>query len=391
MKAFSHIFAAIMRIVRVATVPFFVLHHLEGQIGALVAAGHEVHVVTSPGEGFDRIAALGVAGVEAAAIPREISPLADLGALIRLCLLLKSLNPDLLHSNTPKAGLLGAIAAFLCGVPVRLHTFTGQAWAERSGPVRWLGRLADRIIIALNTLCYADSASQRDFLIREGIATAAKLAVLGAGSLGGVDLARFDAARLRGEAAEARARLGIAPQAKVVVFVGRVTRDKGIAELVAAFGRLQNAALVLVGPLEPERDPLPEATRREIERHPAIRAVGYDARPEVYLAFADLLCLPSYREGFGIAVIEAAALGVPCVGTRIVGLSDAIVDGKTGVLVPPKDAKALAGALETLLNDDARRAVLGAAARKRVHEEFDAKKMNEKLLQEYARLAQSRP
>jgi glycosyltransferase involved in cell wall biosynthesis len=368
-----------------------VLHHLEGQIRALVAAGHEVHVVTSPGEGFERIAALGVAGVEAAEIPREISPLADLSALIRLCLLVKRLKPDLLHSNTPKAGLLGAIAAYLCGVPVRLHTFTGQAWAERSGPVRWLGRLADRIIIALNTLCYADSASQRDFLIREGIATAAKLAVLGAGSLGGVDLARFDAARLRAEAAAARARLGIAPQAKVVVFVGRVTRDKGIVELVAAFGSMRNTALVLVGPLESERDPLPEATRREIERHAEIHAVGYDARPEVYLAFADLLCLPSYREGFGSVVIEAAALGVPCVGTRIVGLSDAIVDGKTGVLVPPKDAEALAGALGTLLNDETRRAALGAAARKRVHEEFDASKMNEKLLQEYARLAQSRP
>jgi glycosyltransferase involved in cell wall biosynthesis len=380
-----------MRIVRIATVPFFVLHHLEGQIRALAAAGHEVHVITSPVEGFDRIAALGVAGVEALEIPREIAPLADLRALVGLTRLLKKLDPDLVHSNTPKAGLLGAVAAFLCGVPVRLHTFTGQAWAERSGPVRWLGRLADRIVVALSTLCYADSASQRDFLIREGIATAPKLAVLGAGSLGGVDLERFDAARLRDAAVKARARLGIAPQAKVVVFVGRVTRDKGIVELVEAFGTLQNAALVLVGPLEPERDPLPEATRREIERHPAIHAVGYDARPEVYLALADLLCLPSYREGFGIVVIEAAALGVPCLGTRIVGLSDAVVDGETGVLVPPKDPGALASALRSLLKDDARRAALGAAARKRVQAEFDAKKMNESLLQEYARLAQSRP
>lgn len=376
-----------MRIVRIATVPFFVLHHLEGQIRALVAAGHEVTVVTSPGEGFERIAALGVARVVAVEIAREISPLSDLVSLAGLLRAIRELKPDLVHTNTPKAGLLGALAAFLCRVPVRLHTFTGQAWAERSGPVRWLSRLADRLVIALNTRCYADSASQRDFLVAEGIATPARLRVLGSGSLGGVDLTRFDPERLRPAAAAARAKLGIAASERVVVFIGRVTRDKGIAELVAAFGALQGAALVLVGPFEPERDPLPEETRRGIERNPAIRAVGYDASPEAYLAFADLLCLPSYREGFGNVVIEAAALGVPCVGTRIVGLSDAVVDGETGILVPPKDAAALAAALASLLRDDARRTALGEAARRRVRAEFDAERMNALLLEEYAALA----
>ena len=377
-----------MRIVRVATVPFFVLHHLEGQIRALVAAGHEVFVVTSPGEGAERIAALG-ACVKLVAIPREISPWADLVSLLALSRSLREIRPDLVHSNTPKAGLLAAIAGCWRGVPIRLHTFTGQAWVERKGPVRWLSRLADRVITGLNIRCYADSASQRDFLISEGIASGENLRVLGAGSLGGVDLKRFDIDRLRPAATELRAKLGIAAAAKVIVFVGRVTRDKGIVELVAAFGRLENAALVLVGPFEPERDPLPAATRAEIERNPAIHAIGYDAHPERYLAFADLLCLPSYREGFGIVVIEAAALGVPCVGTRIVGLSDAVVDGKTGVLVPPKDMPALAGALDALLLDDALRAAMGVAARDRIVKDFDAEKLNAALLQEYAALASS--
>lgn len=375
-----------MRIVRIATVPFFVLHHLEGQIRALVAAGHEVIVVTSPGEGFERIASLGVERAVALEIPREISPLSDLCALFRLTRLLGSLQPDLVHSNTPKAGLLGALAAWLCRVPVRLHTFTGQAWMERRGLVRWLGRCADRVIVALNTRCYADSASQRQFLIAEGIASGAKLSVLGAGSLGGVDLKRFDRERLRAASAEARTRLGISPQDKVIAFVGRVTRDKGVVELVDAFGRLKNAALVLIGPMEPERDPLPAATLAEIARHPAIHAVGYDAHPETYLAFADLLCLPSYREGFGNVVIEAAALGVPCVGTDIVGLRDAIVNGKTGALVPPRDTAALATCLEMVLGEDALRASLGAAALERVRRDFDAEILHGQLLREYASL-----
>ena len=386
-----------MRIVRVTTLPFFVLHHLESQIRRLVAEGHEVHVVTSPIEGYGRIAALGVAGVVPVNIPREISLLADLLALYRLWRVLGKLAPHIVHSNTPKAGLLAAVAGWLRGVPVRLHTFTGQAWAERSGLVRWLGRMADRVIVRLNTRCYADSISQRDFLVAEKICAADAVRVPGSGSLAGVDLRRFDPERLRGAGAAARERLGIAAGVKVIAFLGRVTRDKGIAELVTAFGRLKDAALVLVGPQEPERDPLPAATLAEIERNPAIHAVGYDPEPERYLAAADLLCLPSYREGFGIVVLEAAALGVTCVGTDIVGLRDAVVDGKTGLLVPPRDELALARALETLLADDNMRAALGIAARERVGAEFNAEKLNAMLLKEYAALvalfgrAQPRP
>jgi glycosyltransferase involved in cell wall biosynthesis len=375
-----------MRIVRIATIPFVVLHHLEGEIRALVGAGHEVFVVTSKGDGFERIGSLGVAGVVGLAIEREIAPFKDLAALVALCGIFRKLRPDLVHSITPKAGLLAALAGRLYGIPIRLHTFTGQAWAVRRGLVRWLGRLADRSIVRLNTRSYADSYSQRDFLVAEGICGEGVIRVRGSGSLAGVDLKRFDRDRLRPEAAQARARLGIGPQLKTIIFVGRVTRDKGIVELVAAFGRLKGAVLVLVGPLEPERDPLPEATLAEIERNPAIHAVGYDPQPERYLAFADLLCLPSYREGFGIVVIEAAALGVPCIGTDIVGLRDAVVNGKTGLLVPPKDLLALGEALEALLADEARRAAFGAAAREHARRNFDAELLVAGLLAEYREL-----
>lgn len=373
-----------VRVLRIATIPFFVLHHLEGQVRALVSAGHEVHVVTSPIEGYERIQNLGVASVVPVDIPRQISLVADLRALFALIAVLRRLRPDVVDSATPKAGLIAALAARLCGVPVRIHAFTGQAWVGRHGIVRWLARAADRLILRLNTQCYADSRSQADYLEAEGIAPRGALRVLGSGSITGIDLRRFDRVRLADDARRAREELGIARESKVLVFVGRLARDKGIAELVEAFAALGEGALVLVGPYETERDPLPVRTMEEIRRNPGIHAIGYDPAPERYLAMADVFCLPSYREGFGNVVIEAAALGVPCVGTRIVGLTDAVVDGETGVLVPPKDAGALRAALAALLADDARRQALGAAARARAVAEFDAEVVNRRVLAEYA-------
>jgi glycosyltransferase involved in cell wall biosynthesis len=383
-----------MRICRIASVPFFLLHHLRHQIVSTAAAGHEVVLIASPGAEWSGLR--GIDGVRAHEIPiaRALSPLRDLASLLALWRCLRAERIDVLHSTTPKAGLLAAIAGRLAGVPVRLHTFTGQAWAELSGPMRWLARAADRVIVALNTRCYADSASQRAFLEEEGIAAPGDLAVLGPGSLAGVDAAVFDPDRYRDAAAELRRTHGIAPQARVLVFVGRVTRDKGIDELVQAFGALgerhPSAHLLLVGPEEPERDPLPAATRAAIAGDARIHAVGYSATPQHYLAAGDVLCLPSYREGFGNVVIEAAAMGLPAVGTRIVGLADAIADGETGILVPVRDAAALAAALDRLLADDALRLAMGRAARERALRLFEAGAVDALVLAEYTALAGAR-
>ncbi len=383
-----------MRICRVASVPFALLHHLRHQILATAAAGHEVLLIASPGAEWSGLR--GIDGVRVREIPiaRALSPLRDLASLFALWRCLRAERIDVLHSTTPKAGLLAAIAGRLAGVPVRLHTFTGQAWAELSGPMRWLARAADRLVVALNTRCYADSASQRAFLEQEGIAAPGELAVLGAGSVAGVDAAAFDPGRYREAAAALRRAHGIEPEARVLVFVGRVTRDKGIAELVQAFGVLEkrhpSAHLFLVGPEEPERDPLPAETRSAIAGNRRIHAVGYNATPQHFLAAGDVLCLPSYREGFGNVVIEAAAMGLPAVGTRIVGLADAIADGETGVLVPVRDAAALAAALERLLADDALRLAMGRAARERALRLFEAGAVNALVLAEYAALGSAR-
>ena len=383
-----------MRILRVATVPFFVLHHLRAQIEFLVAAGHEVAVVASPGEGGDEIRRMKRVAFLPVAIARPIAPLRDLLALVSLWRVMRQYRPQIVHSTTPKAGLLSAIAALLAGVPIRIHTFTGQAWATLTGPLRWIAKSADWLIVKLNTRCYADSPSQRRFMVAEGICREREVGVLGSGSLAGVDLERFDASRLLPVREQLRKRYGVPAEARVITFIGRVTRDKGIVELVTAFRSVREAVpsafLLIVGPLEPHLDPLPGDILPELRNGPSIRAAGYDPHPESCLAFTEVLCIPSYREGFGNVVIEAAALGIPTVGTRIDGLRDAVVDGVTGVLVPPRDSAALADALVGLLTDDARRKRMGSAAQDGARRLFDSRIVNGYVLKEYERLLSAR-
>ncbi len=383
-----------MRIARISTVPYFMVSQLAGQIACIVRSGASVTVITSDGPELDKlrndVPSLKFIAVE---IARRIAPLQDLKALWQLYALFRRERFDIIHSTTPKAGLLAAIAGRLSGNPVRVHTFTGQPWVHLGGPMRWFARRSDWLIGKLNTRCYADSESQRQFLVRQGIVAVDRLSVIGAGSIAGVDLERFDGARFpAAQRAALKHASGIPQTAQVLLFVGRITADKGVNELLRAFRQLQKCGLavhlLLVGPFDPasggEQD-----LRHAIDDVADTHVVGYTDCPEQYMAIADILCLPSYREGFGTVVIEAAAMGVPTVGTDIYGLSDAVVQGETGMLVPPRDASALADALQHLLQDDAQRLHLGQAARTRVQNLFDARQVNENVIEEYRRLLDS--
>lgn len=379
-----------MKIARIATVPFFLQSHLRGQIRAIVAAGHEVALISSDGPEVPDLSVISGTCFRCIEIPRKIAPIRDLIALWKLIKLFRRERYDIVHSTTPKAGLLTAIAGRVAGVPVRLHTFTGQVWMEKRGTTRYLAKMADRLTAFLDSQCYADSASQRDFMVAEGIAGAAQIKVLEAGSLAGVELQRFDPKRWAPQRHTIREELRISRSAVVISFIGRVTRDKGIQELVTAFQSLRRGSaecvLLLVGPRDPDWHDLSSEVRDALERDPSIICVGYSSEPERYLAITDIFCLPSYREGFGNVAIEAAAMGVPTVGTEIVGLRDAIVGGKTGLLVPPKDATALARALATLMADPELRRTMGEQGRLRASANFDARRINAAVIEEYARL-----
>jgi glycosyltransferase involved in cell wall biosynthesis len=329
-----------IRIARVSTVPFALVTQLSGQIEYLSNAGAYVVAITSRGPGLERLASRNVR-IENIEIPRSISLLKDFLALILLFRCFRRNRFHIVHSTTPKAGLLCALAGFAARVPIRLHTFTGQPWVDLKGLVRFVARAADWLIGRLNSRNYTDSESQRQFLISEGLLQAGKVGVIGKGSLAGVDLKRFDSGRWSEEEnRQLRNELGISKTARVILFVGRITMDKGVNELLKAFDALlkktYDADLLLVGPMDDER-----GGGVKVDHLDRVHPIGYTDCPERYMAISDFLCLPSYREGFGTVVIEAAAMGLPTVGTRIYGLSDAIEEGVTGLLAQPKDAQSL--------------------------------------------------
>lgn len=384
-----------IRIARISTVPFFVVTQLKHQIAMLGKSGALVTVVTSAGAGMEVLRKMGGIRCEIIDIRRAISPGRDAVALLRLFLFFRKNRTQIAHSTTPKAGLLTAIAAFLAGVPVRLHTFTGQPWLGMGGVKGRLARLSDVLVGRLNTRCYADSASQRQFLIDQQILGADRLVVIGAGSLAGVDMHRFDRTRFSpADRVSLRRSLGIPEVAPVLLFVGRITQEKGVRELLRAFGVLKSgfpqAHLVLVGPEDAESGVDGSLSHEDIMRFGDVHSVGYTDSPESYMAIADVLCLPSYREGFGTVVIEAAAMGVPTVGSAIYGLTDAVVHEETGLLVPPKSTEALVTALRRMLGSKSLRTGMGEAARRRARALFDAEKVNLQIAQEYGALLRSK-
>ncbi len=298
----------------------------------------------------------------------------------------------IVHTSTPKAGLVGSLAAYIARVPIRIHTYTGQPWVEITGWQGWLLKRSDWLIGKLTTHCYTDSHSQKAFLIANKIIDPAKISVIGQGSIAGVDLARFDIAKRQDPdfGKTLRATLAIPPDDVVITFIGRVVQDKGINELVAAFAALSatqaNVTLLIIGPMQTLQSELPSETQQLFKSHSKIKTLGFTTEPEDYLAISDIFCLPSYREGFGSVVIEAAAMGVPTVGTRVTGLVDAILDQDTGLLVDKKSVDQLHAALLKLVLDPTLRETLGAAAYRRAKAEFSATYVNQLVIEAYQTL-----
>ena len=316
-------------------------------------------------------------------ILREIAPLCDLIALISLWNLFRRERFDIIHSMSPKAGLLAMVAGFLAGVPVRIHWFTGQVWATRRGLMRLVLKTMDQITSRCATHLLSDSHSQAKFLVAEKVISADAIQVLAGGSTCGVDILRFH------PDLEARNRIraghGIPDEATVALFVGRMQPEKGIRELCAAFlataKSCPNLHLMLVGPDEAGMEKCIRAALAEESKK--LHWVGLTNKPEEYMAASDFLVLPSYREGFGSVVIEAAACGIPSIGTDIYGLSDAIIDGETGSLIPVGSATALEAAILRLSVDVVKRKKMGESALTRVLTYFRQDILVEALLKYY--------
>jgi glycosyltransferase involved in cell wall biosynthesis len=348
---------------------------LSGRLRTLREAGFRVTLVSSPGELLTCTAAQ--EGVEAVAIPmrREIALIADLLALLRLCWLLWRLKPDMTEFSTPKAGLLGSIAAILCRVPARVYFLRGLKLETCTGIKFRVLLAAERIASACShtVLCNSQSLLKQALVL--GVAPESKLCLLGSGSSNGVDIERFHPGpdSLRG-------RLGLPLDADVVGFVGRLTRDKGVPELVDAFDAIlaakPNSHLLLVGWFDAAEDALDPALRRRIQSHPRIHVTGFVLDTAPYYRVMDVMVLPTWREGFPNVVLEAAASAIPVITTFSTGSRDAVVPEVTGLLIPPGYPVAICESVVRLLSDPERSRRMGWAARAWVLENF----VNERVL-----------
>ena len=361
---------------------------LQGQLQFFQARGFDVTVLC-PKRREDEWEVARPDGIPIIEVPmeREIAPWRDLQSLWHLWRIMRRLRPTVTNVGTPKAGLLGGIAAWLNRVPCRYYTLHGLRFETTKGLKRGILVYAERLACRFAHRVICVSHSVREKAIVCGITGRKRAVVFGSGSCNGVDTSRFAASpAIIRQAAGLRRRLGIPQHTPVVLFVGRLTRDKGIPELMEAFLRLDkqlpDVRLVLAGCFE-EEDALPVETRRCIETHPRVIFPGavHDTVP--YYAMADVVVLPSHREGLPTVVLEAQAAGKPVVGASATGIVDLIMDGETGLLFPAGDASALAKALERLITDKALATRLGLAGQAQVRREFRQEQIWEALHQGY--------
>lgn len=297
---------------------------------------------------------------------RKINLFNDIICLIHLFSILFIKKFDIVTTITPKAGLLGCFAAFSTFVPIRIHCFTGQIWATKFGWKRSFFKIIDKFINFLTTYNIVDGKSQYDFLLSENIISKKTSFVFAEGSICGVDLLKFKPNK--GARLLLRKKYDIPNSAFVFLFVGRLNNDKGINDLVSAFKKanLKSAFLILIGPDE-ENICLKVKNIKNIITH------DFTARPEDFMATSDLLCLPSYREGFGNVVIEAAATGIPSMVSNIYGLADFVVSKDTGFIHKVADINAMVRLFKMIYKNKILVKKLGENARAKVIKNFDSK------------------
>jgi len=356
---------------------------------ALRDAGFRVSIVSGPGElsaGAKR-----VSGVMAHVVPmaRGIELFADFIAFCRIWQLIRRLRPDIVEFSTPKAGLLGNIAAWIRRVPVRVYFLRGLRLETATGLMRIVLLWSEKIAAACAHVVVANSRSLGNRAHELGISNGNKTMILGEGSSNGVDAVRFSPG-----SSSVRDELAIPAKAQVIGFVGRLTTDKGVPELLEAFVKVlrhrPECCLVLVGWFDAAADALGRGLRERIEGHPQIVCTGYVADAAPYYRAMDLMVLPSWREGFPNVVLEAAASGVPVIATTCTGSCDAVVPEVTGVLVAPGNPDAIAEAALRLLGDDQLRGRMAGAARKWAVEHFDEQHVLAMTVQFYQELLKRR-
>ena len=379
------------RLLIVAPNPRFVRLFLEQQIRMLVKTDLEVQLVCAQdAEGSDDLADIPCI-VRFVTIPREIDVAQDCSALGRLVSIFRRYDPTIVHGHGPKAGLLAALAAVICRVPVRLHTVHGLRSDGLEGMRRGLVRTMERLTFACSTRCFAVSNSLADYVVEKRLASPRKVAVLGYGSWAGIDLNRFQPGRYQEQATALREQHGISEQALVVTYIGRLAADKGLRTAAEAWAIVKakhlEARLLIAGPPDPT-DPVDPAVLQSLRSDPTVTLLEEFAEntPEL-LAASNIFLQPSLREGLGVSALEAAAMALPVVASRVTGLVDTVRERASGLLFEPRNASALALALDYMLRRPDTRQQFGLRGRRLIEERFGQSEVLAASLRMYAEMA----
>lgn len=371
------------KVIRISTIPMSLDVLLQGQL-RMLAEHYEVVGVSSPGADLEKVEKR--EGIRTLAVPmeRKIAPFKDLVSLIRLIRLFHREKPWMVHSITPKAGLLAMMAAWICRVPVRVHLFTGLVFPTTTGLKQKILMATDKLTCACATRVIPEGKGVKRDLEQFNI-TSKPLEIIGNGNINGIDLEYF----ARTAEVEEKAQAYRKKDTTTFCFVGRMVRDKGINELVVAFEKLHQAhpdtRLLLVGPFEDALDPVLPETKRMIEQHAAIEWMGWQKDIRPFLAASDVFVFPSYREGFPNVVIQAGAMELPCLVTDINGCNEIIEEGVNGCIIPSQDQQALYEAMKKLLDTELRE-TLRQQARPQIANRYERKVLWKELLQFYRSL-----
>ncbi len=378
------------KLVRVTTIPLSLEKLLEGQL-SFMNEHYEVIAVSAEPERLKKYGEDNNVRTFWVEMTRAITPIQDCKALIKLYRFFKKEKPLIVHTHTPKAGVVGMLAGKLAGVPIRMHTVAGLPLLETGGLKRRILDWVEAFTYSLATKVYPNSSELKKIIIDLDYAKASKLKVLGKGSSNGIDTAYFDPSLFDTESdIELKKEIGIPESDFIYIFVGRLVSEKGIDELVLSFDQLQkkkpDISLLLVGPFEEELDPLDPQVLNIIESHPKIFTTGYQPDVRPYFSISDVLSFPSYREGFPNVVMQANAMGLPAIVSNINGCNEIIENGMNGIIIPVKNKKHLEQAMDKILDDSLMRSKLTQNARQLIQKDYERTQFWEILLKEYKEL-----
>ena len=386
------------KLIRITTVPISFKVLLKGQLRFMVSNGFDVKGVSSEGEELKEILENEGIVMEAINMSRKITPFQDLKSLWEMWNFLRKEKPQIVHTHTPKAGIIGMLAARLAGVPHRLHTVAGLPLMEATGTKRKILNFVEKLTYSSATMVYPNSKGLYDFILQNNFTQSNKLKIIANGSSNGIDTVFFSPDQVtETERVTLREKLNIQPDDFVFVFVGRIVSDKGINELIKAFSELQavenneptGIKLLLVGGLENDLDPLNSETLAEINQNKDIISVGFQQDVRSFFAIADALVFPSYREGFPNVVMQAGAMGLPSIVSDINGCNEIIIEGENGLIIPPKNVEKLKEKMLTLAKDKNLYTKLKGNSRRMIENRYEQSVVWNVLLEEYEGLLQS--